>query len=280
MHLSWTYCCTCLKTCHLHSLRKDVSGWALGVSEDATTLCKPLLESQWHGWPHDSLKEPVPVSRGHSLHSWGHFHPTCNAVIRPHYKLDPLIWVKKKIPTKTGWRRGGKYPSCRAASRSSLPQGGQGCAENTKRPNSLSHYCCKDRAHGAAGSAPPASPATNCEDLEGLWFWWLLLVPLTGARLGTETRKEMRTEVSQRYFFLACHSFTQHLITSFYQPFSSSVQIWVVALSERRRAFYWWCVTSNQDRSPSIVPNVAAGASALAQERSQGGPRGRGQPLI
>lgn len=71
----------------------------------------------------------------------------------------------------------------------------------------------------------------------------------------------------------------QSLITSFLPV--ASVQTRVVALSERRRAFYWCRVTSNQDWFPSIAPNVAAGASVLAQERRGGDQEEeRGQRLI
>lgn len=64
-------------------------------------------------------------------------------------------------------------------------------------------------------------------------------------------------------------------------PSVASVQICVLALSERRRAFYWCWVTSNQDWFPSIAPNVAAGASVLAQERRGGDKEEeRGQQLI
>lgn len=125
-----------------------------------------------------------------------------------------------------------KIPFIQSSSLIELTMEGQGCAESTRRENSLSQYC-KDRAHGAAGSAPPASPAPNCEDSEGLSFQWLLLVPQPGAKLRTETWKETRAEVSLT--FLACHQFTQPLITSFLlaHQFHQSKSVWWPCLREK-----------------------------------------------
>ena len=189
-------------------------------------------------------------------------------MIGPHSKLDPLIWVKKNPNQNRVERR--KIPFIQSSKLIQLTMERQEYAENTRSENSLSQYCCKDRAPRAAGSALPVSPAPNCEDSEGLSFRWLLLVLLTGARLGTETWKETRTEVSPRCFFgmPPVYATPHHQL-----PTSSSVasvQICVVALSERRRAFYLCWATSNRDWFPSIAPNVAAGASVLAQERRGG----------
>lgn len=100
----------------------------------------------------------------------------------------------------------------------------------------------------------------SCEDSKGLSFHWLLPFLLSGARLGTETWKEMMTEVSLRLFGMAPIFTTPH----HQLPSIASVQTCVVVL---RRNFCWCWVTPNQDCFPSRGPNVAAGPSVQAQER-------------
>lgn len=59
----------------------------------------------------------------------------------------------------------------------------------------------------------------SCEDSEGLSCHWLFLFLQTVAKLGTETWKEMMTEVSLRHFWHDSH-FHNPLSSASYQPFS------------------------------------------------------------
>lgn len=136
-----------------------------------------------------TFQEPVPVYMGHSLHSAC---PTATWQTQSSH----LSELKDPNPIR---QTGGKYSS------SSLRWGGQGKSvlqsqgRNVPKTSRVS-WSCKLRpsslqtpSHGQPGG--PHHKA--CQ---------------TGARLGSETRKEM-TEVSLA-FLLASHQFTQLLITS------------------------------------------------------------------
>lgn len=266
-------CCKCLKSCHWHGLRRDVSGGVLGLFPDAPSL--------YHYWSHICMGGPTTLSRSlcHrrcSLHPDSSFPP-------PHtHGADPATWqtgsthLGSKHPNKNRGRERRKIIFTQGSTVDPAHQREAGIGWKHEEGKLLIGAQTEHMELQAQLLLPDPS------QLRGLRSTFMSLsapIPADCGKTGN-WNMEGNDDWSFTETFLARQPFSQPLIISFLPALQShqSRSVWWLCL---RRDFCWCWVAPNQDWLPSSGPNVAAGPSVLPQERRGGDQEEeKGQQLI